>query len=76
MYSKSREIEQRLERIVEIVSEGRYSSSQIAVQLGVSVPTVSRCIGALRERGYGIRAIRSGVGWAYTLASVPGNGET
>ena len=76
MYTKSQEIELRLRYLVTLIRKGRYSTGQLAAKLGVSVPTVSRCVGALRERGYRIRAIRSAGGWAYTLVSVAENGRT
>ena len=76
MYTKSQEIELRLRYLVTLIREGRYSAGQLAAELGVSVPTVSRCVGALRERGYRIRAVRSAGGWAYTLVAVAGNGRT
>lgn len=75
MYTKSQEIELRLRYLVTLIREGRYSAGQLAAELGVSVPTVSRCVGALRERGYRIQAVRSAGGWAYTLVSVAGNGR-
>lgn len=40
----------------------------IAEQLGVSTPTVSRDITALRERGHDIRSERKGEGWSHVLA--------
>jgi Mn-dependent DtxR family transcriptional regulator len=76
MYARSQRIEERLRTVVELVGEGRYSTSQLAAELGISVPTVSRCIGALRDRGYRIRAVHRLDGWAYTLASADGNNET
>lgn len=76
MYARSQHIEQRLQTVAKLVREERYSAGQLAIELGVSVPTVSRCIGALRDRGYQIRAVRRTDGWAYTLTSTGGNGET
>ena len=76
MYAKSQQIERRLRDVVELVREGSYSAGQLAAALEVSIPTVSRCIGALRERGYQVRAIHRPDGWAYTLAPDGENGET
>jgi len=76
MYTKSQHIERRLRNLVALVREGKYSAGQLAAELGVSIPTVSRCIGALRERGHRIRAIHRADGWAYTLAADGRNGET
>lgn len=76
MYAKSQRIERRLETLVGLVREGKYSAGQLAGELGVSIPTVSRCIGALRERGHQIRAVHLADGWAYTLAPNGKDGET
>ena len=56
--------------------EREIASGQLAMELGVSIPTVSRCIGALRERGYQIQAVHRTDGWAYTLIPNGKNGKT
>ena len=75
LYQRSFEIEQRLERVLQLVSEGRYSTPDLAEELRVSIPTVSRDVTALRERGHDIRAEKRPDGWRYIL-SPKGSGET
>lgn len=67
MYVKSLEIEHRLESLLSLVREGKHSTPALAKALKVSIPTVSRCIQALRARGYSIRAINLGDCWAFVL---------
>jgi len=38
--------------------------------LGVSVPTASRAVCALRERGHRIRAEKQSEGWSYVLDEI------
>ncbi len=68
LYQRSLAIEQRLQAVLELVHAGRYSTPVIAEKLGVSVPTVSRDVTALRERGHDIRAERRGEVWRYILS--------
>jgi biotin operon repressor len=68
LYRRSLEIEQRLETVLRLIRSGRYSTPRLAEQLGVSIPTVSRYVTALRERGYDIRAEKQARGWRYILA--------
>jgi biotin operon repressor len=68
LYRRSLEIEQRLETVLRLIRSGRYSTPRLADQLGVSIPTVSRYVTALRERGYDIRAEKLAKGWRYILA--------
>lgn len=67
VYQRSLEIEQRLDDVLGFIRRGRYSTPRIAAELQVSVPTVSRAVTALRERGYDIRAQRRGGAWRYVL---------
>lgn len=67
LYQRSREIEQRLEAVLRLIRSGRYSTPMLAEQLGVSVPTVSRCVSALRERGHDIKSEKHGNSWCYVL---------
>jgi biotin operon repressor len=71
LYQRSLEIEQRLETVLRLIRRGRYSTPRLADQLGVSIPTVSRYVSALRERGYDIRAERQSRGWRFILAGKP-----
>lgn len=67
LYQRSFEIEQRLDRVLHLIGTGRYSTPRLAEQLRVSIPTVSRDVTALRERGHNIRAERRPDGWTYIL---------
>lgn len=67
LYQRSLDIEQRLRLILKLIGTGRYSTPQLADQLGVSVPTISRDVQALRERGHDIFAERGKDAWCYVL---------
>jgi DNA-binding transcriptional ArsR family regulator len=67
LYQRSLEIERRLETALELIRSGEYSTPMLAEKLGVSIPTVSRHVTALRERGYKIRSERREGGWRFTL---------
>ncbi|MBX7165937.1 MAG: helix-turn-helix domain-containing protein [Pirellulales bacterium] len=67
LYQRSLEIERRLEAVLALVRAGGYSTPMIADELGVSVPTVSRAICALKERGHSIRSEKQSEGWSYVL---------
>jgi biotin operon repressor len=58
LYDRSLKIEIRLDTLLRLIRTGRYSTPKLAKQLGVSVPTVSRCVTALRSTGYDIKAER------------------
>ncbi len=66
-YQRSLEIESRMDRVLRLIASGRYSTPLLAAELAVSVPTVSRYVKALRQRGYDIRPERENDGWRYTL---------
>ena len=66
-YQRSREIEDRLEAILRLIRTGNYSTPALAERVGVSIPTISRSVEALRERGYDIRADKGPQGWRYVL---------
>ncbi len=66
-YNQSFEIEQRLCEVIRLVREGQQSTRTLAKALGVSEPTISRCIEALRRRGYLIRAVKRADSWSYEL---------
>jgi biotin operon repressor len=68
-YEKSWQIEQRLIETLELIQAGKYSTPELAERLGVSVPTVSRSIQALRERGNAIIAEKVKGSWHYELTS-------
>lgn len=67
LYQRSLEIEQRLETVLRMIRTAGYSTPQIAEELGVSVPTVSRTISALKKRGHRIRPEKHKSGWRYVL---------
>ncbi len=71
LYARSLEIEQRLDHVLRLIRTGRYSTPKLAEEIGVSVPTISRCVTALRERGNDIRAEKQRNGWHYLLARPP-----
>lgn len=71
LYGRLFAIERRLGNLVELIRSGRHSTPALAQRLGVSVPTISRDITALRQRGYGIRSVRLSDHWAYELVSQP-----
>lgn len=67
LYQRFREIEQRLRTVLRLIRRGRYSTPKLADRIGVSVPTMSRYVTALRERGYEIRAEKQAKEWRYVL---------
>jgi biotin operon repressor len=73
LYRRSRAIENRLCELVRLIRSGRHSTPTLAAALGASRPTVARCIGALRGRGYAIRAVKDAEGWANELTAEPAN---
>jgi biotin operon repressor len=72
-YQRSLDIEQRLQEVLRLIRSGGYSTPMLAEQLGVSIPTVSRAVTALRDRGHDIRSKRQGGGWRYVLAHEASN---
>jgi len=71
LYTRSLEIERRLNEVLRLVREGQQSTPTLARALSISEPTVSRCLRALRNRGYAIRAVRRGETWSYELEEEP-----
>jgi biotin operon repressor len=68
-YQHSLEVHKRLEAVLQLVRTGRYSTPTIAAMIGVSIPTISRIVAALREQGHQIQAERTRQGWRYVLLS-------
>ncbi|HVX10271.1 MAG TPA: HTH domain-containing protein [Pirellulales bacterium] len=66
-FERSLEIEQRLDNVLHLIRTGRYSTPALAEEVGVSVPTISRIVAALRGRGHEIQAERTEKGWRYFL---------
>ena len=71
VYQRSLDIERRLEAALVLIGSGGYSTPMLAEELGVSIPTVSRVVTALRQRGHEIRSERKPDGWRYVLADRP-----
>jgi biotin operon repressor len=67
LYQRSLDIENRLDRVLRLIRHGGYSTPKLAEELGVSIPTVSRDVTALRQRGHEIRSQRMEDGWGYVL---------
>ena len=72
LYQRSLDIEKRLRLILELIGTGEYSTPRLAERVGVSVPTISRDVQALRERGHQIRSERHSDGWRYLLSNSSG----
>lgn len=68
LYQHSSAIHERLEVVLQLIETGRYSTPALAKQVGVSIPTISRIVAALRQRGHDIQAERTSEGWRYFLA--------
>ncbi len=66
-YRHTLEIHERLESVLRLIKTGHYSTPALAEKVGVSIPTISRIVAALREQGHEIRAERAGRGWFYTI---------
>lgn len=68
-FERSLEIVQRLDDVLRLIRTGRFSTPMLAGEVGVSIPTISRCVTALRARGHDIRAERHRGGWRYMLVT-------
>jgi predicted DNA-binding transcriptional regulator YafY len=66
-FERSLEIARRLDDVLRLISTGRYSTPMLAEEVGVSIPTISRIVAALRVRGHDIRAEKNSDGWRYVL---------
>jgi len=69
LYERSMHIENRLDSVLELIRLGNYSTPKLAAELGVSIPTVSRDVTALRQRGHDIRSLRAASGWRFMLVA-------
>lgn len=67
LYERSRQIEQRFQKTVDLIKKNAMNAGQLALELGVSRPTTHRIISELKLRGYIIRSIRDEQGWRYEL---------
>jgi biotin operon repressor len=68
-YERSLTIEQRLDEVLRLIRTGKYASPDLAQELDISIPTISRCVTALRDRGHDIRAEKLSAGWRYVLVN-------
>jgi len=66
-FERSLEIERRLDDVLRLIRTGRFSTPMLAEKVGVSTPTISRCVTALRTRGYDIKAARQAKEWRYVV---------
>ena len=66
-FERSQEIERRLDEVLRLIRTGRFSTPKLAEEIGVSIPTISRCVTALRERGHDIESKRTSAGWRYVV---------
>ena len=73
LYERSLAIENRLQTVLQLIATGKYATHELADEVGVSIPTISRDVTALRQRGYAIRAERIGMVWHYVLAEPAAN---
>lgn len=67
LYARSLAIEARLQAVLQLIETSDYSTPELADEIGVSIPTISRDVNALRQRGHDIRAERIGERWHYRL---------
>jgi predicted DNA-binding transcriptional regulator YafY len=72
-YERTRQIEQRFQKAIMLISKKQMNARQLAVELGVSEPTAQRIITELRNRGHQIRSVRDEFGWRYELIDNPKN---
>ncbi len=71
LYERSLTIENRLQTVLQLIETGEYATPDLAEEVGVSIPTISRDVTALRQRGYDIHAEREGTTWRYVLFRAP-----
>jgi predicted DNA-binding transcriptional regulator YafY len=74
-FERSLEIARRLDDVLHLIHTGRYSTPKLAEEVGVSIPTISRIVAALRLSGHDIRAENQGDGWRYVLAGKGASGN-
>jgi transposase len=68
-YEHSLKIHERIEVVLRLIKTGQYATPALAEKVGVSIPTISRIVAALRERGHDIQVQRKSKGWHYVLES-------
>ncbi|GAJ02305.1 unnamed protein product [marine sediment metagenome] len=75
-YERTRQIEQRFQKAIMLISKKQMNARQLALELGVSQPTAQRIITELRNRGYQIRSVRDESGWRYELVGGQESSQT
>src|SRR5258708_5005449 len=70
-YQHTLEIHERIEVVLRLIATGQYSTPALAKEVGVSIPTISRIVAALRNKGHDIRAERHPEGWRYVTVAKP-----
>lgn len=73
LYERSLGIETRLQTVLKLIETGQYSTPSLAEEVGVSIPTISRDVTALRQRGHDIVAERRDGAWHFKLAALEQN---
>ena len=66
-YDRSIAIAKCHEVLLDLIRSGSYSCSELAEELAVSLPRISRDIVFLRRQGYRIESVKRRTGWAYQL---------
>ena len=74
-YERTRQIEQRFQKAIVLISKKQMNARQLASELGVSQPTIQRIISELKNRGHQIRSVRDESGWRYELVSSQNSGQ-
>lgn len=70
-YERTQQIEQRFQRVIQLIAKDSLNARQLAEALNVSPATMQRIIAALKERGYQIRSVHDTHGWRYELMNNP-----
>ena len=68
-YQLALEIHERIGEVLRLIKTGEYSTPALAEAIGVSIPTISRIVAALRDMGHDIQSERTKQGWRYALRS-------
>ena len=70
-YERTKVIENRFRKVIALLGRKRLNARQLALELGVSRPTVQRVIAELKRRGYSIRSVHEEHAWSYELLKKP-----
>jgi Mn-dependent DtxR family transcriptional regulator len=66
-YERSKKIEDRFKRVVDLLRAGEATLNEVTKELGVSRPTFYRMIAELKRRKFRIRVIREGAESRYQI---------